>query len=60
MQKADLKFGVLTNIFYNGARWDQAWLDKIFPDTIRHPYKPDAVVNNCLELLDRVRKFLER
>jgi phosphoglycolate phosphatase len=47
----------VTNIFYNGAGWDQAWLDKIFPDTIRHPYKPDAFVNNSLELLDMVRKF---
>jgi phosphoglycolate phosphatase len=47
----------VTNIFYNGAGWDQSWLDKIFPDTIRHPYKPDAVVNNSLELLEMVRKF---
>jgi phosphoglycolate phosphatase len=50
----------VTNVFYNGAGWDQAWLDKIFPDTIRHPYRPDTVVNNSLELLDVVRKFFER
>ena len=47
----------VTNVFFNGAGWDQVWLDKIFPDTIRHPYKPDAFVNNSLELLDMVRKF---
>ena len=48
----------VTNVFYNGARWDQNWLDKIFPGTIRHPYKPDAVVNNCIDLLDMVKKFV--
>jgi len=48
----------VTNIFYNGAGWDQAWLDKIFPDTIRHPYKPDAVVNSSIELLEVVKKFV--
>jgi phosphoglycolate phosphatase len=48
----------VTNVFFNGAGWDQAWLDKIFPDTIRHPYKPDGVVNNSLELLAVVRKFI--
>lgn len=47
----------VTSIFFNGAGWDQTWLDKIFPDTIRHPYKPDAVVNSSLELLDVVKKF---
>ena len=50
----------VTNVFYNGAGWDQVWLDKIFPDTIRHPYKPDGVVNNSLELLDVVRQFIPR
>lgn len=49
----------VTNIFYNGAGWDQLWLDKIFPDTIRHPYKPDAVVNGSLELLEMTKKFFQ-
>jgi phosphoglycolate phosphatase len=48
----------VTNVFYNGAQWDRNWLDKIFPGTIRHPYKPDAVVNNCIDLLDMVKKFV--
>ena len=50
----------VTNVFFNGAGWDQAWLDKIFPDTIRHPYKPDTVVNNSRELLSMVKTFFER
>lgn len=50
----------VTNVFYNGAGWNRAWLDKIFPDTIRHPYKPDAVVNDSLELLQVVRHFVDR
>ena len=50
----------VTNIFYNGAGWSQAWLDKIFPDTIRHPYKPDAVVKDSVELLQVVRHFVDR
>jgi phosphoglycolate phosphatase len=49
----------VTNVFYNGAGWDQVWLDKIFPDTIRHPYKPDAVVADSTELLEMLKKFFE-
>lgn len=47
----------VTSVFYNGAKWDQAWIDKIFPDTIRHPHKPDAVVDDFGELLDMVTMF---
>ncbi len=36
----------VTSVFFNGAQWDQAWLDKIFPGTDRHPHKPDVVVND--------------
>lgn len=50
----------VTSIFYNGASWDQHWLDKIFPDTIRHPHKPDAVVNDSIELLELVKQFIGR
>ena len=49
----------VTAVFYNGAKWDQAWIDRIFPDTIRHPHKPDAVVNDFKELARLVRLFLE-
>ena len=54
------KNACVTAIFYNGANWDQEWLDKIFPSTTKHPYQPDSVVNNSLELLGLVKKFLER
>lgn len=44
----------VTSVFYNGAHWDDAWLDKIFPGTEKHPHKPDAVVNNFRELIQLV------
>ncbi len=49
----------VTAVFYNGAKWDQGWIDRIFPDTVRHPHKPDAVVNDFGELIRLVRLFLE-
>ncbi|MCW8945913.1 MAG: HAD family hydrolase, partial [Sedimenticola sp.] len=36
----------VTSVFFNGAQWDQQWLDKIFPGTPQHPHKPDVVVND--------------
>jgi len=33
----------------NGAQWDQAWLNQIFPGTHKHPDKPDVVVNDFSE-----------
>ena len=47
----------VTSIFYNGARWDRAWIDKIFPDTVRHPDTPDGVVNSSLDLLGLVKYY---
>lgn len=44
------KLAGVTAVFYNGAGWPQSWLDKIFPGTVRHPHKPDAVVANLSEL----------
>ena len=48
----------ITSIFYNGAGWDQSWLDKIFPDTIKHPHRPDAVVGSIAELTSLARHLL--
>lgn len=45
-------------IFYNGAHWDRAWLDKIFPATVRHPHKPDAVVESLADLVELARRFI--
>ncbi len=39
----------VTNIFYNGANWDDHWLMKIFPGTTTHPHKPDFIVHNFSE-----------
>ena len=48
----------VTSIFYNGANWDQAWLDKIFPGTLRHPHRPDAVVPSIAEVTHLARLML--
>jgi len=48
----------VTNIFYNGARWDGAWLKKIFPGTKKHPHKPDAIVNDFKEFMQLVETSL--
>ena len=40
----------ITSVFFNGALWDQPWLNKIFPGSQRYPHKPDVVVNDFSEL----------
>jgi len=49
----------VTSIFYNGAHWDEVWLNKIFPATDKHPHKPDAVVNNFREFMHLVETCLD-
>jgi len=39
----------VTSVFFNGAQWDQAWLQKIFPGNERYPDKPEVVVNDFSE-----------
>jgi phosphoglycolate phosphatase len=39
----------VTSVFFNGAGWDHAWVNKIFPGTERHPHQPDAIVDNFAE-----------
>lgn len=39
----------ITSVFFNGAQWDQPWLNKIFPGSERYPHKPDVVVNDFAE-----------
>ena len=50
----------VTGIFYNGAKWSEEWINKIFPCTVSHPHRPDAVVDNFKELMRFVRlgKFM--
>ena len=50
----------VTAIFYNGAGWNQEWIDKIFPGTTKHPHQPDCVVDNSLELLSLAKNFLQK
>ena len=42
-------------VFYNGASWEQDWIDRIFPGTVSYPYRPHAVVANMHELLHHAR-----
>ena len=44
-------------VFYNGAGWEQDWIDRIFPGTVGYPYRPHAVVANLHELLHQVRRL---
>ncbi|TQV74275.1 HAD family hydrolase [Exilibacterium tricleocarpae] len=39
----------VTSVFFNGAQWDQPWLEKIFPGSTHHPHQPDVVVNDFSE-----------
>lgn len=48
----------ITSVFFNGAKWSQAWLDKIFPGTEKHPDKPDIVVNDFMEFRSLVARCL--
>lgn len=45
----------VTGVFYNGAGWNQEWIDKIFPGTVSHPHRPDAVIQDFKELMHLVR-----
>ena len=53
------KHANVTAIFYNGAGWKQDWIDKIFPGTTKHPYQPDCIINNSIELLGLAKKFID-
>ncbi|MGI9224863.1 MAG: HAD family hydrolase [Woeseiaceae bacterium] len=39
----------ITSVFFNGAGWDHAWINKIFPGTEGHPHQPDAIVDSFAE-----------
>ncbi|MDB5971245.1 MAG: haloacid dehalogenase [Hydrocarboniphaga sp.] len=48
----------VTSIFYNGAGWEPAWIDKIFPGTARYPHRPDSVITTLDELVGLARQLL--
>ena len=50
----------ITSVFFNGAQWDQPWLNKIFPGNERYPHKPDVVVNDFSEFWALVLACLKR
>jgi phosphoglycolate phosphatase len=45
----------VTSVFYNGVGWSEEWINKIFPNTVRHPHFPDTVVRSLAELVALVR-----
>jgi phosphoglycolate phosphatase len=36
----------VTAVLFNGAGWDAKWLAKVFPGTVNHPHRPDAIVDS--------------
>ena len=50
----------MTAVFFNGAKWDAAWLHKIFPGSERHPHQPDVVVADFSEFFALVLASLGR
>jgi phosphoglycolate phosphatase len=50
----------ITSVFFNGAQWDQSWLNKIFPGTERFPHKPHVVVNDFSEFWALVLACVQR
>ncbi len=50
----------VTNVFFNGAQWDQDWLQKIFPGNARYPHQPDVVVNDFSEFWALVLACFDR
>ena len=54
------KVAGITSVFFNGAQWDQPWLNKIFPGSTKYPHKPDVVVNDFSEFWALVLACLDR
>ncbi len=50
----------VTTVFYNGAAWNPAWIDRIFPGSAKHPHRPDGVVADLGELLGVIDAARER
>lgn len=50
----------VTAVFYNGAGWSKEWIDRIFPGTPKHSYKPDLTINSISELSQLIRCLLNR
>ncbi len=49
----------VTSVFFNGAGWNHAWINKIFPGTERHPHQPDAIVDSFAEFKWLVEECLD-
>ena len=49
----------IVGVFYNGAQWSEAWINRIFPGTPAYPHKPDAIVDNFDEFINLLRISLK-
>ncbi len=47
-------------LFFNGAGWDQAWLEKVFPGNSAHPEQPLAIVDTFAEFRRLFEECLSR
>lgn len=54
------KFAGVTSVFFNGAQWSDAWINRIFPGTPRYPHKPDTIVDDFDEFSELVRMSTDR
>ena len=54
------KFAGVTSVFFNGAQWSDAWINRIFPGTPRYPHKPDTIVDDFGEFSELVRMSADR
>ena len=50
----------ITGIFYNGALWEQDWIDRLFPKSGSSPRAPLAIVESFDELFDYLARFKAR
>ncbi len=53
------KGACIISVFYNGAQWSDAWINRIFPGTPAYPHKPDAIVDNFDEFLKLLHMSLK-
>ncbi len=46
----------ITPIFYNGARWSDAWIERNVPGTADNPHRPATVVSSIAEVVQLAQR----
>ncbi|MBI4696771.1 MAG: HAD family hydrolase [Gammaproteobacteria bacterium] len=57
---ATAKRAGVTSVFFNGAGWEDAWLDRYFPGNAAYPHVPDVVVRDFREFAELCARCLGR